>query len=276
MAPTVAVPTVLALDPTLQTIHDHPAPLALGTITQITPSPTTSAGLPEHVLRDAREHILRFGNDDGIAFIHVANDRYIVYTCSGCDATPDGLYAFDRTTKATIPIGRGTDALLTDEWVLYMGRHDTAKTLEVFNLRTGEHLQVAAAFDPRDLRGDYLTNPSERYSLAPPTIVWVYGGVHVYDLNTRTTRTLNIPQQLWSSASVLGHSETLIWFSGRWGYDLITDQVFFIRDFDPPGWERVRSEGGSGPRLEDDQFIWSYEVNGEEYIFTAPIVRSGQ
>ncbi|NJO07969.1 MAG: hypothetical protein HC876_21995 [Chloroflexaceae bacterium] len=280
---------------TVQALQAQSTNLVVGPMAQMTPSPTptpqytvenstTDAGLPEHVLRDVTGRTIRLGNDDGVAFVEAINEFYIVYafSCYGCDATavlPTGLYAYDRTTNATIPIGRGRDPVLADEWILHLAQQDNVKTLQVHNLRTGEQIQVADEFAARGWNGDHLTDLTQRYSLHAPTVAWVHNGLHIYDLNSRTRTTITPDPLILDMVQEVETSATMvIWSSywGRWGYDLVTDTLFTIDTLIPPGWEHVRWDRVTGPRLDGEQLVWSYYVNGEEYIFTAPIVRGGQ
>lgn len=268
------------------------ARVRMGAIVPVTPTPAparytierpTLNGLPALVLHDAETgQTIRLGTDQGSAMLEARSHQYLIwnYSCYRCaaDVVPNtGLYAYALATQTLIPIGAQHPVRwypkVSGEWVVYLSEDADSAVLRAQHLGTGEELVVADPFNYRsDMTGELDPMPFYLYALAGQTIAWSDKGIHLYDLTTRTRRTLPLPHLVWRGATALSLSGEVVVWRG-WGYDLGLNELFPLITT-PPGWENLQRHLLRQVTVRDDQLSWSFDVNGQEYFFTAPIVRS--
>ena len=225
---------------------------------------------------------VRLGDDAGDTFFQVMTDQYVIwrYQWNGWaeTTTKTGLYAYVLEIGEELIIARKPDYAplypeIDGQWVLYTDAKNNNvyfAELRVHNLATGEDFLVGSNVP-------YYSRPSsDYYAINDGKIAWVEndGGwtVRVYDLATRTTRILDVPNT--SSPVNLDISDGIVvWFDKFWrGYDLEQDALFTIPTV-PPGWENISVQPASPVTVENNQLYWSLEVGDKVYRFAAPIIR---
>lgn len=226
------------------------------------------------------------------------NDRYLIWGigCRDCTLGP-GLYAYEFATGAQIRIseqGSGSaDPEIDVDWVLYQTVRKEPKaddpdaytwvgTIHVHHLLTGEDVVLEENLHTwTPISGGYPIMPSDVYDIAVPLVAWEEADViSVYDLENRTTRTLDLPpvvtdRTVWVTAG----DGVVVWRNvyGTWGYDLRANELFEV-SMHVPGWERVAGALHDRPRVVDDQLFWSDSIDLEDgstrrYYFVAPLLR---
>jgi hypothetical protein len=235
---------------------------------------------------------IRLGDDAGSAIFGTMNDEYILWRCAGCAELQTGFYAYRLATSQEILISNSSTfkwySQIDGQWVIYRemeSANPTVSDLRAHNLITGEDFLVASdVFYPFAHQGIGPLNPSDYYIIRSDKIAWVAAkmenglqlSMRLYDLTTRTTRTLNlpetsIPRQGWN---IFG--ELVIWRDKFWqGYDLKRDAYFTIPVI-PPGWEDVPIKDASLVTAKDNTLYWSLTVDDETHYFSAPILPKGQ
>jgi len=233
------------------------------------------------------EREIRLGDDAGHTLFQTMTSEYVIwrYQWDGRSETDrkTGLYVYVLKTGEEIAIAQQPDV---DPWypeingqrVLYtdgLNNERGVVKIRVHNLITGEDLLVGHHVPHMQ---QFNARPaSDYYAIGDGQIVWVEteGGwkVRVYDLSTRTTRVLDVPNTS-SPVNVDTSDGIVIWFDKFWrGYDLEQDTLFTIPTI-PPGWENISVQPASPMTVEDNQLYWTLEINDEVYRFTAPIIRS--
>lgn len=230
----------------------------------------------------ATGHEIRLGDDAGDALFQMMTSQYVIwrYQWNGWAETTrkTGLYAYVLETGEEIVIARKPDHAplypeIDGQMVLYTDAKNNnvyfAK-LRVHNLATGEDFLLGKKIPY------YGRSASDYYALGGGKIAWVEADngrtVRVYDLATRTTRILNVPNTT-SPEMVSISGDIVVWFDKFWrGYDLQQDTLFTIPTV-PPGWESVSVQPASPVTVKDDRLYWALSVNDKVYRFTAPIIR---
>jgi hypothetical protein len=230
---------------------------------------------------------IRLGDDRGDAIFEKMTQDYVIwrYQWHGRSETvgfKTGLYAYVLKTGKEIIIAQQPERYplypkIDGHWVLYTDAENAKKyfaNLRVHNLATGEDFLVGndvpynQMFDNRP--------SSDYYAIRDGKIAWVevHGKwmIRVYDLMTRTERTLNVPD-VQSPADFSISGDIVIWWDMFWkGYDLGQDALFTIPTV-PPGWENVPAQSYVPMKVRDEQLYWSLTVSDRVYRFTAPILR---
>jgi hypothetical protein len=241
----------------------------------------------------ATDQEIRLGDDRGDALLKATTEQYVVwrYQWDGISETiglETGLYAYTLATGEEIVIAqeperRPGDPVIDGDWVLYIDVGSTENRYHVnlyaHNLVSGEDFLIGQniLYNVR-----FNNRPSsDYYDVEDGKAVWVdvklapdsMHVIRVCDLETRVTRTLNVPNtQAPSSPSISG--DIVVWWDRFWrGYDLSQDELFTI-PIVPPGWDNVPVRLRRLVTVRDDQLYWALEVDGQVYRLTAPIVRS--
>lgn len=234
---------------------------------------------------------IRLGDDAGSAIFGTMNDEYVLWRCAGCAALKTGFYAYQLATGQEILISVSSTfkwyAQIDGQWVIYREMESTAQTvsnLRAHNLITGEDFLVASdVFYPFAGQAVGPLNPSDYYVIHGDKIAWVAAKMEnglqlfmrLYDLTTRTTRTLNLPETSVPRQGWNIFGDVVIWRDKFWqGYDLQLDAYLTIPVI-PPGWENVPLEGADLVTVEGNTLYWSLQVDGKTHYFTAPIVPKG-
>lgn len=268
-----------------------------GAIALLTPTPTptplvipqpTVAGLPSVAIAAATAGAtIPVGGVGSASFLTARSTRYLVFAvgcypiCHTAAITQSGVYAYDLQAQTFVQVGPGERKQwhpeIGGDWVIYIGEDTDSAVLRAQNLATGERLLITDAFDYTDPTTNQPASiPASRYATDGTVVVWADKGIHMYTLATQVVSTLPLPPGIGEQAVGLDVAAPLvIWqgYHGYWGYDLEYQELFAL-DVLPPGWENVQGTRFAPLTIEGDHLFWSYLVNGQEYSFTAPIVRS--
>lgn len=219
---------------------------------------------------------IRLGDDYGDARLEAVTNEYVIWRQIHYGhedtALKTGLYAYVLTSGIRIVIaqepGYPWDSLTEGQWVVYRfpDKGDMYFTrLRAHNLTTGQDFLVGETV-PYNRPGDY-------YTISAQKIAWVEGtAICVYDLATRTVRTLNVPiAGMPVEVSLSG--DIVVWWDEYWkGYDMKSNAIFTIPTV-PPGWENMPVNNISRVTVKDDRLYWSFDLGGRTYNLTAPIIR---
>ncbi len=235
---------------------------------------------------------IRLGNDRGDALLKATTEKYVVwrYQWDGISETiglETGLYAYVPSTGEEIVIAqkpqrRPGDPVIGGDWVLYIEVNSTENShhvnLYAHNLVSGEDFLIGQNIPYNQRFNNRLS--SDYYDVEDGRAVWVdvklapdsIQMIRVCDLETRVTRTLNVPNtQSPVQPSISG--DIVVWWDRFWrGYDLRQDELFTIPTV-PPGWDNVSVQPAEMVTVQDDQLYWALEVDDQIYHFTAPVIR---
>lgn len=273
-----------------------PAPTRLPyEVMQIATDYTTVGEVAELYLKDFDTgERMRFGDDGGDSLLEIATERYIIwkyYPCTVCSDESErnaGLYAYDRETQSELVLIEANhaqwDPHIDGSWVVYrVSNKDFSNAalsyLHLHNLESGEDILLDTnTYIPR-----LSIHPEQMYAIHNNSVAWVAFKegvgivVRMYDIATGSTTTVHFPG-MHLPMNILVSGDVVIWkeLVGGWsGYDRTLDHSFAV-SFHPPGWEQVPRRYAEPITLANDQLFWAWEVNGQTYRFTAPIVRQGQ
>lgn len=296
--------------PTIETyeqfVQQSSAPrVSVGRIALVEPTPTP---VPRYTVRDHKQksgegHLIRItdsvtgqevelGEKPGYTVDKARNDRYVIwgFVCQDC-RLHTGLYAYDLINGRQITLshqGSGSAYPEIDgDWVLYqtIDPETYVGTVHVHHLISGEAYVIEDALHTRGkivVSGEYLVLPSHVYDISGTLVAWAEADVvHVYDLTTHTTRTLDVPPIVTEHIRRVGVSDgVVVWKTlrhGWWGYDLDVNALFKIH-LGIPGWKQVAGSLRDMPTVRDGHMFWSSSIDmlegpAKPVYFKAPLVR---
>lgn len=225
---------------------------------------------------------VRLGDDAGHAILEAVTEQYVLwrYRWNGRGETTrkTGLYIYVLQTGEEIIVAQvpayPVDPRINGQWVVYtdaQGNSIYFARLCAFNVATGEGLLLTEEIPYNRAGRNYYAISDDKIAW----VAWVDGNwaVNIYDLTTRTSRTLDVPEVQLLTGDVSISGDIVVWWDRYWhGYDLKQDALFTITII-PPGWENLDVRLARPVTVQDDRLYWALEVNDEVYHFTAPIIR---
>jgi hypothetical protein len=220
----------------------------------------------------------RLGDDSGAAFFGVMDEQHLVWYFGG-------FHAYTLATGEDMLISKvgnpGIHPQISGDWVAfgnYNGNGSKLATLYAANVQTQEIITLTQELPARDAMVNWY------FGISPQLAAW-YSGIYpnppeivVYDLATHSVVTrltdFNAPfNEQMPTIYDLSPGETVVTWSGNYGYDLVTQSYFRTPTRFPPNWVPQPSYAISPLREKDRILSWSFSLyNGTQRHVSAPLI----
>lgn len=232
------------------------------------------------------KEIVRLGDETSQSILKTMNDDYVIWVCGACTTQKFGLYAYHLLTGKQIFISEiaGQYPKIDGDWVVYISDLflPTGVELRAYNLATGEEILITQAMATRQNSLQGPASAGDFFAVGNSQIVWVsdlsntkhtplYWGFSLFDLKTRITRNVELPQSVGDFSALNIFGNIIVWQQSFWqGYDLQQNEYFSIPII-PTGWESKPIDKTSAVIVHNGQLYWSLWINGKEHYFTASL-----
>lgn len=160
---------------------------------------------------------------------------------------------------------------ISGEWVIYLELGSQVADLHAHNISTGEHLALGQVTSPEVPGVGWLQHAIE----SGYVVVWVdqkTHQIHIYDLNNRQERVLELPAHYQPYQVTLSGDVLLMLLAGgeQVGYDLRRDVLFNVPIVPPGDWDGFTINGIA---ISGDCLTWVIDLGGGQRVYTASILR---
>ncbi len=213
--------------------------------------------------------VTRLQNDEGIAIFGAIDDRYLLWWGGGVMHVRQLETGVDITTFPSSQADPYVPPQIAGDWLAFgyynqTGTAYTDYTLFAANLATHETITLT-----RDMntQGDIIID--DYFSISEQLVAWFegYDTIVVYDLERRQelTRLTEIYSAFGKNHATVYHitpGESVIIWSRKYGYDLVTQSYFRIKQVIPPGGISNTSLSDMSRIYEENRMLhWSFKLD---------------
>jgi hypothetical protein len=246
-----------------------------------------SKPLPLYVIDTQTGQEVQLGNESGAAVFGAQDENYLLwhFICgSDCREFQQGLYAHSFATQENRFISAMSTPiihpLIVGDWIAF-GRNEPKSpqaTLYAANLQTYEVITLTQELDSLTVAGN------SHFGISSQLATWYTfsypepSQIVVYDLATRSEiATLTDFRTAFDEQNLvifgLAPGETVVTWSGTFGYDLVTQSYFRIPTLFPPDWDYQPIASMSSPTEQGRMLSWSVHMkDGSQRHIRAPLL----
>ncbi len=218
--------------------------------------------------------------DNGYAIFGMIDDRYLLWWGAGVMHVRHLETGVDITTIPSTQANPYVPPQIAGDWLAFgyynqTGTTYTDYTLFVANLATNETITLT-----RDMNTQGTSIVGGYFGISEQLAAWFEGSgtIVVYDLArrqelTRLTEIYSAFGEHHVTISSITPSESVITWSGQYGYDLITQSYFRIENRKPADWGEGRISDTSRIKERNRVLTWHFEMrDGTQRHVRAPLL----
>jgi len=237
-----------------------------------------------YVIDEEANHEVRLGSDRGFTVVGNINNTYLLwYFFCGTNCTiPSGLHAYTLTSgEDKLVYSKATDDIgvqIGGDWTAFghhNGRGNSGVSLYAANIVTSEVITLT-----RNLGAQGSSIYGGYFGISEQLAAWFegYDTIVVYDLErwqelTRLTDIYSAFGEHHVTIDYITPGESVITWSGRYGYDLVTHSYFRIENRKPADWGEGLIRRVSRIQEKDRLLTWTYTMqDGTTRHVRAPLL----